>query len=257
MAEVATIEDTGKRKRRGVVLSSGMAVETTSEGAPILAMIDKVLSIPDFPIDKLERLIEIYEKQRNDARRQAYDAAFAEMQPELPIIDKKGKGHNGKYGRWEDIVEQITPILAKHGFGLSFRTTPAPDAAKLRVTAILSHREGHREENFHDLPIDMTGSKNPIQGIGSTTSYGKRYTGSSIINLVCREEDDDGAAGGDAVISDTQADTLLRLIRDTKSDPQQFLAIAKVANISDIKGAQFSVLEAMLQAKKKKQGAPV
>jgi hypothetical protein len=58
------------------------------------------------------------------------------------------------------------------------------------------HRGGHSEEATKFYPADTSGSKNAIQAIGSSISYGKRYTASALLNLTSRKEDDDGAKGG-------------------------------------------------------------
>jgi hypothetical protein len=42
------------------------------------------------------------------------------------------------------------------------------------------------------LPHDSTGSKNAVQAVGSSTSYGKRYTACALLNITSRGEDDDG-----------------------------------------------------------------
>jgi hypothetical protein len=41
---------------------------------------------------------------------------------------------------------------------------------------VLSHELGHSEETTMTLPLDTSGSKNNVQAVGSSTSYGKRYT---------------------------------------------------------------------------------
>jgi hypothetical protein len=47
------------------------------------------------------------------------------------------------------------------------------------------------------LPLDTSGSKNNVQAVGSSTSYGKRYTATLLLNIRTKGEDDDGHAGGD------------------------------------------------------------
>lgn len=269
MAEVATIEDSGKGRRKAVVKAAPPA---DAEGATILGMIDRLIAKPDVPVEKLERLFDLHQRVQADHSRRAYFADLAVMQPKLPVIDKKGtiktneKDKQGnktgnqikqsKYALWEDVVEQIRPVLAEFGFSLFFKVDqPTPDRAL--ITTTLAHAGGHSESTGISLPIDTSGSKNNVQGWGSTVSYGKRYGAFALLNVVARGEDDDGTAGGADLISDDQANALLRLIADTKSDPQQFLAIAKVESISDISAAKFGVLEAMLEAKQKKQRAPV
>ena len=48
------------------------------------------------------------------------------------------------------------------------------------------------------LPADTSGSKNVVQAIGSSVSYGKRYTMQALLNITSGGEDDDGHSGGEA-----------------------------------------------------------
>jgi hypothetical protein len=162
-----------------------------SESAAIIQVIERAAMNPAVDIDKMERLLEMQERILDRNARAAYAAAFAEMQPDLPEIPEHGKGHNNaSYALWEDINDLIKPVLAKYGFGISFK--PGRDGPNITVTAILTHREGHSEEASMILPVDASGSKNAVQAVGSSTSYGKRYTASALLNLTSRHEDDDG-----------------------------------------------------------------
>ncbi|HET9820175.1 MAG TPA: ERF family protein, partial [Rhodanobacteraceae bacterium] len=51
--------------------------------------------------------------------------------------------------------------------------------------------DGHREETSITLPADTSGSKNAVQAVASSTSYGKRYTAGALLNLTSHGEDDD------------------------------------------------------------------
>ena len=218
-----------------------------SEGAVILAMIDRLTQMPELPVERLEQVFSLYQRVQADSARKAYAAAFAAMQAELPVVVKKGKSHHGPYGRWEDIVEQIHPVLGRHGFSLSFRTTDA--GGKLRVTAILLHQDGHSEENYHDLPTDKSGSKNDIQAIGSSTSYGKRYAAASLLNIVTKGEDDDAVKALTGTVTAAQAEELAKLISATKTDIHRFLEMGEVESLSDIPASQFAAAKAKLLAK--------
>lgn len=182
-------------------------------GDPFLMMIERAARDPLVDIDKMERLFRMKLDMEERNAKAAYLRALAEMQPQLPVITKNGvigknikdeRGQNTgkqeamtKYARWEDVVEGITPVLAAHGFSLSFRVAqPTPD--RVAVSGVLGHREGHTEETTLALPIDSSGAKNNVQGWGSSVSYGKRYTAFALLNISARGEDDDGhGAGGD------------------------------------------------------------
>ncbi len=167
----------------------------------LVSMIERVARDPTVDIGRIERLYELRDRELNRQARAAYAADLAEMQPSLPIIQERGaitdqaKVVKSTYALWEDINAAILPILSAHGFSLSFRTGRTPEG-QIQVTGVLTHRMGHFEETTLVLPVDSSGSKNAVQAVGSSTSYGKRYTAGALLNFSSTGEDDDGQAGG-------------------------------------------------------------
>ena len=171
-----------------------------SEVAAIIQVIERAAMNPNVDIDKMERLLQMQERVIERNAKAAFNAAFARMQPDLPAIEKNGKSNNGTYGLWEDIQGGIQPVLAKHGFALSFKTKVEQDT--ITVTAILHHEEGHDDSTDLKLPTDKSGSKNAVQAVGSSVSYGKRYAACALLNIRVGGEDDDGSATGEIVNHD-------------------------------------------------------
>ncbi len=208
------------------------AGEVADYGASLLEVISRAASDPNVDIDKMERLIAMQERVQDRRAEVSYHASLAEMQPELPIITENGgiKNKEGKvqstYALWEDINEEIRPILAKYGFSLSFKGQRQNDQ---QITiGILAHREGHKETTEVSLPLDTSGSKNAVQAVGSSKSYGKRYAAFDLLNITTRGEDDDGAkAGTSHPISVKQYDELLREISRVGSTTEEFVAFLK------------------------------
>lgn len=197
-------------------------------GASLMEVIARAASDPAVDIDKMERLIAMQERVQRRNAEIAYNAALAELQPGLPVIVERGgiKDRNGNvqstYALWEDVNEAIRPLLAAHGFALSFKVNRETD--QISVTGVLSHRDGHKEETTLTLPTDTSGSKNAVQAVGSSTSYGKRYTAFALLNITSTGEDDDGRqAGAEHPISVKQYDELQKLIVSTQSDAGRFL----------------------------------
>jgi hypothetical protein len=201
-AQALTVEHEPKRQE----ISEAPSMAPASETAAIFQIIERAARDPNVDIDKMQRLMEMHDKVQATRAKTAYAAAFAEMQPDLPEIPEHGQGHGAiTYALWEDINDLIKPVLKDHGFGISFRT--GRDGQAITVTAVLSHREGHSEETTMLLPLDTSGSKNAVQAVGSSTSYGKRYTAAALLNLTSRGEDDDGKKGGGKAIDPTQPPT--------------------------------------------------
>lgn len=176
-----------------------------SENAAVMAIIERAALNPEVDAAKMDQLFALQEKVLARNARTEYFRALAMMAGNMPAIEENGKGHNQtKYAKWEDIQAAITPVLGAHGFALSFRTKVEEKA--IRITAILAHREGHTEENELLLPADNSGSKNAVQAVGSSITYGFRYTACALLNIQTGVSDDDGkAAGGDATDEDEVA----------------------------------------------------
>jgi len=236
-----------------------------SETAAVLSMIERAARDPAVDIDKLERLMKLQEDRDAARARVAFDAAMAEMQPQLPTIDRKGKievrkkdGNGDRtgaiqqstpYALWEDINEAIRPILAAHGFSLTFRAGRTPEGL-VTVTGILAHRDGHREEDTFTLQHDSTGSKNAVQAVGSSNSYGKRYTAINLLNITTRGQDDDGkAAGAPETITQDQADDLQAMIESVNANKDKFLKFFELDQVSQLPAKRYQEAVNMLNAK--------
>jgi hypothetical protein len=184
-------------------LNAVIQAESPATAVALVDVIGRAAADPNVDIEKMERLLAMHERiVERDAKAQ-YADALSRLQPSLPLISERGgiKDKHGnvqsRYALWEDIVRIVTPLLAAEGFSLSFRTKS--DEKSVTVTGVLLHRAGHSEETSLTLPMDTSGSKNNVQGVGSSTSYGKRYTAAALLNLRTGEVDDDGQSGGSSL----------------------------------------------------------
>lgn len=238
-----------------------VATQTESN---VFSAIERIMTDPNASVERANQAFEFYQKVEADKARRAFDAAMADAKAEIPPIIKnqtvkygEGKGKTEyDHENLADIAEVVDPILAKHGLSYRYRTTSNINEP-IRCTCIVSHRLGHFEENTLSAGADSSGGKNSIQAVGSTLQYLMRYSLKASLGLSVKKKEDDGKAATGGLITDEQVDTLLALIRDTKSDPQQFLEIAGVEVINDIPASNFKVVEGLLLAKQRKQGAVV
>lgn len=216
----------------------------TQQADNILSVIARAAADPNVDIDKLERLLEMQERVIARNARAAYYDALAEMQPQLPVVGERGgiKDRNGNvqstYALWEDVNEAIRPVLARHGFALSFKVRRTE--GEIITTGVLSHRDGHREETELALPTDASGSKNAVQAVGSSTSYGKRYTAFALLNITSTGEDDDGEAGGAPTpVSNTQFETLNGLADAVGADKAGFCRYLKIDALKALPASRY------------------
>ena len=253
-----------------------------SETAALLAVIERAARDPSVDLDKMERLFAMHERVLERSAREAFARAFSEMVPHLPVINRTGgitvysrsdrdyaAKNNGEYpagarpiqntpyATMDDILEGVNPILAAHGFSIRFEyeTVPTGDSFRVRTRGILLHRDGHSEKaETPPLLQDSSGSKNGVQGVGSSMTYGRRYALRALLPIVShapQDRDDDGrAAGSGSTITDEQVERLQREIMDTDSDLPKFLAHMKVETLAEIPAARF---DAAMQALSRKR----
>lgn len=207
------------------------------EGATLMAVIARAAADPQTDVEKMERLMSMYE--RIEARRS--EAEFAEamavVQDKLPSIGERGDAAGRyKFALWEDINAAIKPILSAHGFALSFRTDFTDGIA---VTGVLSHRSGHSERTTIKLPADPSGNKNAVQAVASSVSYGKRYAAGALLNLTSHGEDDDAFRAVDPGIADW-ADAI-----ENASDKAELDRIATDVKASGLTGAALKNVRAL------------
>lgn len=153
-----------------------------TESQALMGVIERVASDPNSDIAKLEKMLDMQERVLDRNAAQSFTADMAMMQGEMPRVFKLAQGHNTAYARLEDINDAVRPVLQRFGFAVTFNIDQ-PDPKMVKVTAILSHREGHKQESALTLPCDTSGSKNAVQAVGSTVSYGKRYTMCALLNI--------------------------------------------------------------------------
>jgi hypothetical protein len=151
----------------------------------------------------LEKLFALNEKWEAAQAKKAFNAAIAAAKAEMPqivkdrVVDFKnstGARTNYQHEDLAGIAAVIDPVLGKHGLFYRFRTSNA--GGKVVVTCILSHKDGHSEENTLEGAPDKSGGKNDIQAIGSVSAYLQRYTLKPALGLAAAHDDDGQAAGG-------------------------------------------------------------
>lgn len=232
------------------------AVEAEPQRNSMLAIIARAASDPNVDVAKMQALLDMQRQIMAEQARAEFNEAFARLNlpriPKLGVVDRgQGKG-KFPYGRWEDIDAKIRPLLAAEGFALSFDTKPCGDHT-IVVIGMLRHRSGHCETaSIGPLALDTSGNKNPVQAVGSTTSYGKRYTASMLLNLTFVGEDTDGVAELiDTRIDDDKARQIEALLEKTNSDVPKFLRHMRVAKVSDIPVSDFPYAMTLLRRKER------
>ncbi len=184
-------------------------------GMELLAELSRKVSDPQAAVELAKQIVEL--QTRQESLRQSYErfewekldreakVAFAEAferfkQDAPKILKTKHVNFPNKSGGQTDYwhveldkaCDLLIPALLKVGITHQWKSADLPDG-RVRVTCILRHRLGHEQEGASLAgPADQSGGKNPIQGVGSSTSYLERYTFLATCGIVPTGTDNDG-----------------------------------------------------------------
>lgn len=206
------------------------------------------------------QLMALEERWTANKAKHAFNNAVADAKAALKPVVKNRTGHNSKrYADFAAYATAVDPIIASHGLTYRFRTTQDD---KIKVACILSHRDGHSEENSLSGPADTSGNKNAIQAIGSTLTYLQRYTLTQALGLAATEDDDGKAAGIGETITDEQAATLQGLLMEHDIPLAKFFKVLGIDKLADLPASRFGEAEQTIndaiaiRAQKKREKEP-
>ena len=236
-----------KATKKKTATVTAIATRTVVPGDEQLTTIERFVIDPAVDVEKLERVIALQERARTEGSRVAYFSALSTLQARMPKIGKRGTIHmkggskvRNRYAKMgDDILPVIKPLLAEHGFSIRWRTGFFVDDGKrmVRVTGILSHNLGWSEESVFEAPPDTHDSRNHVQSLGSTISYGHRYTMVDLLNLEMADDDadDDGqAATGPAPQTGSSRPNRERSPNRTPAKPNEFVSDAQLKRLYTI-----------------------
>lgn len=158
-----------------------------------MAMIASAVAQGQSP-DSLKLLMDLRDREESTQAKKAFVLAMAKFKENAPTITKD---HDVAYGNTKyshatlvNVVSRITESLSQ--FGLSHNWTTSQADNKVTVTCTITHHLGHSESTSLSAAPDTSGSKNPIQALGSAVTYLQRYTILAITGLAAGGTDDDG-----------------------------------------------------------------
>lgn len=114
--------------------------------------------------------------------------AMALAQGEIENADKNAANPHfkSKYADLAEVLNTIRPTFAKHGLSLTQSTEF--DGAKVSVVTLLAHKSG----GYLTATASCVPAKTDAQGVGSATTYLRRYSAAAVAGIA--QEDDDGQA---------------------------------------------------------------
>jgi hypothetical protein len=180
-------------------------------GVNMQALLERAME-KNMPLDYMERLIGLLEKQRAQWARERFFSDLAEAQAEFPIVSKlheardpdKGtaeeKKEGGKllyvYAPFEDIWKEIEPIASRHGFSTTTKAKPSKHAdlgiPMMAATCFVHHKDGHTEETTIEVPIgEGTRLMSGMQKYMAARSFARRYAYIDALGIAMKGEDVD------------------------------------------------------------------
>jgi ERF superfamily len=220
-----------------------MAARQGDSSSTVLELIERVVLDPRAGVEKLDRMMAMYERQKAKEAELGFNAAkgrilkklagikFVKNRPAIYEIEKgtpqKGTYEAFKYAPLEEIDKHLRPLLLEEEMDLSYSDEPR-EHGWILIRGRLKHLPGgHFEDSFMPAPPDTSSGKSIVQGVGSTNSYLRRYIACNIFNIVVVGDDDDGNGG---TIDEAQTHTLLDLIKKAKVGPK-FLKYMRAQSI--------------------------
>lgn len=201
-----------------------------------------------------EKLIELHWKMQERDAEKAFNAAFVALQKDMPVIVASSVIPNrGKYERFEDIMKVLSPLLAKHGFSVSFSN----DFKESRIieTCKLAHVEGHSQSNSFAVRVGGK-SDSETQADCKAATTAKRNALLNALNIVirqdCLQDEDSDPRNEGSAITQAQAFELERRVHETNSDVEAFLKLAGASQFGEIMSGKYAMLDMMLKRKEAK-----
>jgi hypothetical protein len=236
------------------VMTQNEAPPVESTATALISVIERAARDPNVNIDKMERLLQMQERILVVQAKAEHSAAKTAALAEMPMIPKNGSGHNKMpYATLKDIVATTRPVLARHGLSLGWDVKV--DGDRIVITAKLAHENGHEEMTSLPLPFDNSGSKNAVQAIGSSQTYGQRYTAQALLGLSLGDdvEDDGNRGGARETVSAEQYIKLRDTIAEIGANENAFLKYYKATSLETFPASKFNAAITQLDAKRQKE----
>ena len=180
-------------------------------------------------------------------------AALSAAQGEVENAAKSSTNPHfkSKYADLAEVLNTVRPVLAKHGLVLIQSTSF--DGSMVSVDCVIAHSTG----GYISSRASCVPAKSDAQGVGSATTYLRRYSAAAM-TCVGQEDDDGQSAAHDTppapVLSESQVADWLASIETAESEDLPIIAknIASIAMSVAQKGTLRAAYAAKVKALKGK-----
>lgn len=224
------------------------------------AFLAKVMASPD-AMNQLSIVKEMLEIRNKEEARQAekdFIAAFAELQRKIPhikatyAVPTASGGVKFRGAHLIDIMRQVEPLLAEHGFSIMFESASSTGDAESRTvsqTCVLMHVYGHSKKSTSCVRVGGRFDSSAQMDAGAYTTA-KRLAVCDMLNI--HIDRSDVAILGDFITAE-QAASFASRVAASGTDKAKFLSFAQAESFETIRTAKVGVLDKMLTTKEKAQ----
>lgn len=228
-------------------MAKGKELEVKAETLPAEMESNELIKMAiskDLDVDKLEKLIELKNREKAERAEELYAIAFSKVQAKVGSVIRSHKNSqtNSNYADLADITEMVKPLYTEEGFSVIFYEGETPKEGHVRICADVLHSSKHKETYWYDIPLDGVGMKGnanmtKIHGKSSSTSYGRRYLSCMIWNIPTK--DNDGNAAGPEMATSEDIEEIKCELGSTDSNPERFLEFLELDDFSNMTKFQY------------------
>lgn len=235
-------------------------VERVAPAASFGQWLMEAMRDQSIPADKLQVMMQMRREVLSDQAREAFQEHYAAFSSELPQVERDGTVTLEKDGRTmgrynfttiEAMDVILRPLLAKHGFAISFSSADNKDS--IIITGTIAGW-GWERSSTYSFPPDTGPGRNALQARGSSRRYAKRYIVDDLCNVVRKGKDDDARGAMEQLIDATQVKELVALVRATNTDEAAFVKMMATGaeTLADVRQRDFPRLVMALREKQKR-----
>lgn len=222
------------------------------------AIIEKIVESGIGPqqIEVLERMMVLKYKEDDRNAEKDFIAAFAALQREIPhikatyAVPTANGGVKFRGAHLIDIMRQVEPLLADHGFSIMFESASSAGDAESRTvsqTCVLMHVGGHSKKSTSCVRVGGRFDSSAQMDAGAYTTA-KRLAVCDLLNI--HVDRSDVAILGDFITADQAAELKARC-EAIGGDKAKFLSFAQAESFEAIRTAKVGVLDKFLTTKEK------
>lgn len=205
-----------------------VATETLpAPSMPLISLLEKVIG-SGLPVEQFERALAVVERLHESRAREAFSAALAICQSEMPAVAKTLKNNQTgtMYAPLDAVIQAASPVWTRNGFAVSFSQAKPWKEGWVHFLMVVTHRDGFIDRREAEYPPDGEGPKggrtmNPVQGVVSTGSYCQRDMLRLYFNIPLGGADLDGN-NGDHLLLPEELHWIECMVKGIGEDPAAF-----------------------------------